>query len=303
MPSLTDVRKTNASYHPSYVPVMIVTGGTAGIGQSIAEALAYHLRARVHIIIVGRNKRVAESIITSLPITTESTYEFVQCELTLMKNVHAMAKDFKARLSKVNFLVHCAAVVGFGGRKETEEGIDTKLASRYYARWALTYDLLPLLRKAKEDGESASVLTVLGAGLGPEIDLEDLGLKNTYGGLKAMSQSTAYNDLMVAEFARQEPDVAFTHIHPGVVYTGTISNQSFITKILVIPIRPLLWLLTTPQRDCGEYMLYALLEAKKGMNRRNKTSDDIGMLKFPLAENGQRLLWEHTAEVTSADRQ
>lgn len=198
MPSLPDVRKANAAYTPPYVPIMIVTGGTAGIGQSMAEALARHVRGRIHIIIVGRNKSAAQSFIESLPTTAESTYEFVECDLTLMKNIHSMAEHFKERLSRVNFLVHCAAVVGFGGREETEEGIDIKLALRYYSRWALTYNLLPLLRKAKENGESASVITVLGAGLGPEIDLDDLGLKNSYKGLKAMSQSTAYNDLMVA---------------------------------------------------------------------------------------------------------
>lgn len=200
MPSITDTRAANAAFQPSYVPVMVVTGGTAGIGQAMAETLAKHLQGRVHIVIVGRNKKAAEAIISSLPKSqhADSTYEFYQCDLTLMKNVHAMAEDLNNRLPKVNFLVHCAAVVGVGGRAETEEGIDVKLASRYYARWKLTYELLPLLRNAKDLGETASVITVLGAGLGSEIDLEDLGLKKTYTGLKAMVQSTAYNDLMIS---------------------------------------------------------------------------------------------------------
>ena len=59
-------------------------------------------------------------------------------------------------------------------------------------------DVLPLLRKAKEAGEPASVLSVLGAGMAPEIDIDGLGLKKTYSGLKAMLQTLSYNDLMVA---------------------------------------------------------------------------------------------------------
>ncbi|KDR73330.1 hypothetical protein GALMADRAFT_730089 [Galerina marginata CBS 339.88] len=302
MPTLIDARNSNSSFNPSYVPVMVITGATAGIGQSMAEALARHLRGRVHIIIIGRNRAAAESIIAALPkASSESTYEFVQCDLTLMKNVHAMAKDFNSRLTKVNLLVHCASVVGFGGRKETEEGIDEKLASRYYARWALTNELLPLLHAAHDQGELASVMTVLGAGLGPEIDIDDLGLKKTYKGLKAMSQSVSYNDLMVSEFASQNPEIAFTHIYPGSVYTGTISNKSIITRILVIPILPLLWLLTTPQADCAEYMLFALLNAKKGMNRFDQKGDDIGLKKFPLAEGAQKMLWDHSLEATTID--
>lgn len=207
MPSLSVVRNSNASYTPSYVPIIVITGGTSGIGQGLAQVFANYVHGKAHIILVGRNRVAAESIIASLPKSTtttttttgsESTYEFISCDVTLMKNVHALAKDLSARLPKINFLVHSAGVFGFGGRRETEEGIDEKLASRYYSRWVLTNDLLPLLRKAREAGEPASVLSVLGAGMAPEIDIDDLGLKKTYSGLKSMLQSLSYNDLMVA---------------------------------------------------------------------------------------------------------
>ena len=89
-------------------------------------------------------------------------------------------------------------VFGIYGLQETEEGVDKKLASRYYSRWALTHVLLPLLHKAKDEGEPASVLSILAAGMGPQVDLDDLGLKNSYSGIKAMMQSVSYNDLMVA---------------------------------------------------------------------------------------------------------
>lgn len=165
----------------------------------MSEIFARYLHGRIHIILVGRNRAAAQSIIASLPVTSEeSTYEFIACDVSLMKNVHALAKDLLSRLPKINYLVHSAGVFGLRGRKETEEGIDRKLASRYYARWALTNDLLPLLRKAGEDGEPASVMSILGAGMGGEVDLDDLGLKKSYTGWKAMMQSLSYNDLMVS---------------------------------------------------------------------------------------------------------
>jgi len=46
--------------------------------------------------------------------------------------------------------------------------------------------------------EPASVLSVLSAGKGGQVDLNDLGLKKSYSGTKAMLQSMCYNDLMVA---------------------------------------------------------------------------------------------------------
>jgi len=199
MPSLSVAQNANEAFSPSYIPVMVVTGATSGIGQAITEALARHLHGRVHIVLVGRNRTAAEEIIVKLPFAAEdSRYEFMACDMTLMSNVHELSKDLLGRLPKINFLVHSAGVFSLRGRVETAEGIDTKLASQYYSRWALTNDLLPLLRKASDLGEAASVLSIGGAGRGSEIDLEDLGLKKNYSGYKAMMQSISYNDLMVS---------------------------------------------------------------------------------------------------------
>lgn len=200
MPSYHVAQNANASFTPSYVPVMVVTGATSGIGQAMTEIMARNLHGRIHIVMVARNQAAADTIISTLPKHTDATYEFVKCDVSLMKNVHALAQDLSDRLRKINFLVHCAGVFGLDGRKETEEGIDFKLASRYYARFALTNDLLPLLRKAKALGEAASVLTVLGAGSkgSSNLELDDLGLKKHYAGWKAMMASIDYNDLMVS---------------------------------------------------------------------------------------------------------
>lgn len=88
-------------------------------------------------------------------------------------------------------------IMNMNGRDETEEGIDKKLAVHYYARWKFTNDLIPALRKAKEGGEDAKVLSILGAGKGGEIDLEDLGLKKAYSVSSAGLVAPTYNDLMM----------------------------------------------------------------------------------------------------------
>jgi hypothetical protein len=57
--------------------------------------------------------------------------------------------------------------------------------------------LMPLLRKAKEQGEDAKVITVLAPGNGGKIDLNDLGLKKSYSTSNAAYSAPTYNDLMV----------------------------------------------------------------------------------------------------------
>ena len=114
-----------------------------------------------------------------------------------MKNVHAATKDLLTRVSKVNFLVMTPGYVTTKGWEETEDGMDKKLALDYYARWKFISDLLPALKRAKEAGEDAKVLSVLAAAKGAVIDTDDIGLKKTFSLMKTRKQIPTYNDLMM----------------------------------------------------------------------------------------------------------
>jgi NAD(P)-dependent dehydrogenase (short-subunit alcohol dehydrogenase family) len=197
MTSLAAVRAANAAFSPSYVPVALFLGGTSGIGQATAEAFARYTKGEAHIIICGRNRAAAESIIASFPKSAKSRYEFVECDATLMKNVQATTTNLLSSLPKLNYLVATVGFLTLKGRDETSEGLDKKLALNYYARWKFVNDLMPLLRKAKDAGEDAKVLSVLAAGHGGPIDLDDLGLKKGYSLSAAGVAAATYNDLMI----------------------------------------------------------------------------------------------------------
>lgn len=203
MTLLAAICASNAAFSPSYTPVAIFVGGTAGIGQGIAEAFARHTNGNAHLIIIGRNQAAADSILSQFPKPTSGsstvtpTHEFVQCDVSLMKNVHAVTKELLTRVPKVNFLVMTPGYVTTKGWEETEDGVDKKLALHYYARWKFISDLLPALKRAKEAGEDAKVLSVLAAAKGAVIDTDDIGLRKTFSFMKARKQIPTYNDLMM----------------------------------------------------------------------------------------------------------
>lgn len=167
----------------------------------MVETFARHTGGNAHIVIVGRNKAAAEEIISRFPKSTAGppapSYEFVQCDLTFMKNVQEATASLLNKLPKINYLVITAGFMTTSGRTETTEGIDRKLAVHYYARWKLIRDLLPALSRAQEEGEDAKVMSLLAAGKGGALDENDLGLKKDYSLLRAALQSPTYNDLML----------------------------------------------------------------------------------------------------------
>jgi hypothetical protein len=61
-------------------------------------------------------------------------YEFVQGDLTLMKNVHGVADEIAKKVDKINFLCMSPGILSLKVKDDTEEGIDRKMALHYYSR-------------------------------------------------------------------------------------------------------------------------------------------------------------------------
>ncbi|KAL1672772.1 hypothetical protein EV122DRAFT_224035 [Schizophyllum commune] len=300
MPSLAAARAANAAFKFTANPVNAVfVGGTSGIGHGMASALARATKGNARIVIVGRNQAAANELIASFPSPANTLSSFIPCDVTLMRNVHAAAKDIALRLPTINYLVISAGFFSLNGRTETEEGIDRKLAAHYYARWTFINDLLPQVKAAQEKGEEAKVMSVFSAGHGGPIDVDDLGLKRTYSLKNAAEQGTTYNDLALEEFASRNPTISFSHIYPGGVRTGIIKNSnSYLIKAVSYALYPLAYLASVPEEVCADYMTYALLNAKPGFSRFDNHGDDIGRKNYDGTEEQRKKLWEHTIEET-----
>ena len=200
MPSFSLIRASNAAFHSLYPPVAVFVGGTSGIGQAMVERFARLTKGNSNIVIVGRNHTAAETIFASLPSASSpgtAARDFIQCDASLMSSVRTASQEILSRYTKINYLILSPGVLNLKGRDETSEGIDKKLALHYYARWRFIHDLLPSLERAKEAGEEAKIMSVLGAGKGGEIDIEDLGLKKGFSVSKAGLTAPTYTDLML----------------------------------------------------------------------------------------------------------
>lgn len=150
------------------------------------------------------------------------------------------------------------------------EGIDELAALSLYSRFKFISELLPLLQSAKDAREEARVLTVLAAGRGGPVDMENIGLrKKEYNPRVAMTQGVTYSSLAVEvstfsftsregvvcgakgtntdrplcdlyqEYAKQNPTMSFTHTFPGYVKTNIQPPNVWFMRILNTLMAPL----------------------------------------------------------------
>src|SRR5260370_17910275 len=132
----------------------LVTGGTDGVGKEVAYGLA---RAGHRVVLVGRDADKGARVEREMRETTgNADVQFLQADLSLVREANRLADEIAARWPALHYLVHSAGIVR-GRRVLTEEGIESNFAVNYVSRFALTNRLLPLLEPAGRPPEAATL--------------------------------------------------------------------------------------------------------------------------------------------------
>lgn len=294
MPTLSAVIAANRSNAPTSIrPVAVLVGGTSGIGRGVTQALAKYTNGNAHLILVGRNKAAADRIIATLP--KGGQYEFVEADVSTMRNVGAVTRELSQRLGKINYLVITSGILSFKGFTPTEDGIDYKLALHYYQRFKFARDLAPLLEKAAAAGEPARMMTVLDATGGGPVHLDDLTLEKHYSIPQAAKVACSYSDAAVQALAQRHPTVSFTHSFPGAVHSDGYRRLPFGIKQIANALLPLV---TVTPETCGENMVYSLFDPKlsTGAHFRDNHGEDVPLNKH-LTDDIIQKIWDHSVAV------
>ena len=134
----------------------LISGGTSGIGLSIAKAL---LHQKYKVYFIGSNPEKGKAVESMLDAQSPGNAEFVQLDLSNIKDVKNFAGKFIENHGELDLLANIAGVL-MPTRQITDEGFEKTFSVGYLSAFVLSTELAPLLEKA-HNGRIANVAGVI----------------------------------------------------------------------------------------------------------------------------------------------
>jgi len=195
--------------------VFVVTGSSSGLGEESARGLASR---GAHVAMAARdavkNAEAAERIRVSVPDADLSIHEL---DLADLSSVARFAERAASVLDRIDVLINNAGVMACPEGR-TADGFETQFGTNHLGHFALTLQLMPLLRRA----DSPRVVTLSSGGHRiADVHLDDPNFEaSPYDGWIAYGRSKSANAHFAAELARLCGDglLSFS-VHPGAIVT------------------------------------------------------------------------------------
>ncbi len=201
--------------------VVVITGGTSGIGQVAAERFAT-MGARL--VLVARDRSRAEATLTRLRALGPSVEHSVHyADLSTLSEMKRVGAEVAAAEPRIDVLINNAGAL-YAYRQVTADGLERTFATNHLAYFVLTEALCGSLTAA---APARVVNTASGAHQGESLDFSDLQFANGYDARTAYGRTKLANILFTRELARRLAGSGVTAncLHPGFVATR-FGNES-----------------------------------------------------------------------------
>lgn len=297
-----------ASDIPSQRGRSAVVTGTGGLGYEDALALA---RAGGEVIIAGRNPyRGADAVARIRSRQPNANVRFALLDLADIRSVRSFGSRLRAERESLDLLINNAAVMSPPTRQVTPDGFELQFGTNHLGHFALTAELLPLLRK----GSAPRVVNVSSvAARSGAIDFDNLQAERSYQPMPVYSQSKLANLMFAFELQRRSWTAGWgitsVAAHPGISRTELIPNGAGRMSLAGLA-RTLLWFLFQPPAQGALPTLYAATAADVmpggyyGPNRLGETRGSPAVARVPPQADDDAVasrLWDVSARLTGAN--
>ncbi|KAL3471724.1 hypothetical protein BJX99DRAFT_236877 [Aspergillus californicus] len=208
--------------------VILITGGTAGLGAESARVL-HKTGAKIYI--MGRDVAKGRKVADQIEAAHDPAFppiEVIQMDQSSLDSVRSAAAEFleKSR-GRFNVLMANAGIVA-SPVKETRDGFEAVFAINYLATFLLVQLLAPALEASSSEAFSSRLIVVSSAGhRASNIDGEGYGYTGQgYDPSKAYAKSKTATILMANEFERRYAGrgVHALSLNPGIIMDTEIAR-------------------------------------------------------------------------------
>ena len=272
--------------------VVLITGGTSGIGKATATALA---AMGAEVVVAGRNREKGETVVEEIRRDSGSAgVSLLLADLAAKAEVRRLAEEFQERHDRLDVLVNNAGLIQ-SRRTETPDGIETTLAVNHLAPFLLTNLLLDLLKESAP----SRIVTVSSEGQRwAKMDLDDLQSRRRYRPFQVYGTTKLANIMFTNELAERLEGTGVTAncVHPGGVNTNFGTNNRGFTTLLFRAFKPFM---RSPEQGADTVIYLAASPDVEGMTGKYLTDRKlITASEEAYDESLRRKLWEISEELT-----
>jgi len=214
---------TIADIPPHTGKLAVVTGATGGLGYQTAMRLA---QAGAEVVLTGRNEAKGREAVSKIRNQFPDTkISFEALDLANLASVAGFARGFATAHASLDLLINNAGVMALPTRQTTADGFEMQLGTNYLGHYALTAQLLPLLRGAHQPRvvNLSSIAHRTGF-----IQFSDLQGERFYSPWKAYNQSKLAMLMFALELQRRSDAAGWNLMsnasHPGWARTDLFAN-------------------------------------------------------------------------------
>jgi NAD(P)-dependent dehydrogenase (short-subunit alcohol dehydrogenase family) len=197
----------------------IVTGSNSGLGFGLARRLS---AAGADVVMAIRNRAKGEAAIDEIRATVPNAKLTIKTlDLSALATVAALGEQLNADGRPIDILINNAGVMTPPERDTTADGFELQFGSNHLGHFALTAQLLPLLRAAK--GARVVSLSSLAARYG-RIHFDDPQFEKSYSPMSSYGQSKLAVLMFARELDRRSREanwgIRSNAAHPGLTKTN-----------------------------------------------------------------------------------
>jgi NAD(P)-dependent dehydrogenase (short-subunit alcohol dehydrogenase family) len=297
---------TIADIPPQRGKLAVITGATGGLGYQTALGLA---QAEAEIVLTGRNdakgREAISKIRRQLP---DARISFEALDLANLASVADFAQRFATAHASLDLLINNAGVMALPTRQITADGFEMQFGTNYLGHYALTAQLLPLLRSAAHQPRVVNLSSI--AHRTGFIDFSDLQGERLYSPWKAYNQSKLAMLMFALELQRRSDAAGWNLMsnasHPGWARTDLFANGPGFGLIslasqFAAPLfsqsaesgaLPTLFAATSPQAEGGGYY------GPNGLNELKGPPAPARIMPQARDKAGAGKLWDVSQQLT-----